>query len=104
LIGSCGLRHIPWQAFFTPAVESGWRLSTRWQGKGLAREAAEAALNFAFASRAGSRRQLHRSRQHGLLGPDEAPGHARSSAEFENPDLPEGHPSLEDKPINKSLH
>jgi RimJ/RimL family protein N-acetyltransferase len=50
LIGLCGLAHIPWEAFFTPAIEIGWRLSTPWQGRGLAREAAEAALGFAFRS------------------------------------------------------
>jgi RimJ/RimL family protein N-acetyltransferase len=48
LIGLCGLAHVPWQAFFTPAVEIGWRLSTAWQGRGLAREAAETVLDFAF--------------------------------------------------------
>ncbi|MBW4023384.1 MAG: GNAT family N-acetyltransferase [Proteobacteria bacterium] len=48
LIGLCGLAHIQWEAFFTPAVEIGWRLSTPWQGRGLAREAAEAVLDFAF--------------------------------------------------------
>ena len=48
LIGLCGLAHIPWEAFFTPAVEIGWRLSTPWQGKCLAREAAETVLTFAF--------------------------------------------------------
>jgi RimJ/RimL family protein N-acetyltransferase len=48
LIGLCGLAHIQWQAFFTPAVEIGWRLATPWQGKGLAREAAAASLAYAF--------------------------------------------------------
>jgi len=48
LIGLCGLARVPWQAFFTPAVEIGWRLSTPWHGKGLAREAAEASLAAAF--------------------------------------------------------
>jgi hypothetical protein len=28
LIGLCGLAHIPREAFFTLAVEIGWRLST----------------------------------------------------------------------------
>jgi RimJ/RimL family protein N-acetyltransferase len=32
LIGLCGLAPVPWEAFFTPAVEIGWRLSTPWQG------------------------------------------------------------------------
>jgi RimJ/RimL family protein N-acetyltransferase len=49
LIGLCGLSHMEVETFFTPAVEIGWRLSTNWQGKGIAREAAEACLDFAFA-------------------------------------------------------
>lgn len=48
LIGLCGLAHIPWEAAFTPAVEIGWRLATRWQGQGLAREAAALALDAGF--------------------------------------------------------
>jgi RimJ/RimL family protein N-acetyltransferase len=48
LIGMCGLNQVGWEAFFTPAVEIGWRLSTAWQGAGYAREAAEKALDFAF--------------------------------------------------------
>ena len=50
LIGLCGLAHVRFEAFFTPAVEIGWRLSTPWHGQGLAREAAEIALDFAFDS------------------------------------------------------
>jgi RimJ/RimL family protein N-acetyltransferase len=50
LIGLCGLAPVPWDAFFTPAVEIGWRLSTAWHGRGLAREAAEASLDFAFGA------------------------------------------------------
>lgn len=48
LIGLCGLAQVSWQAFFTPAVEIGWRLSTQFHGKGLAREAATLALDAAF--------------------------------------------------------
>jgi RimJ/RimL family protein N-acetyltransferase len=48
LIGACGLQHVPFDLHFTPAVEIGWRLATAWHGKGLAREAAEAALGAAF--------------------------------------------------------
>lgn len=48
LIGLCGLAPVIWQAFFTPAVEIGWRLSTPFHGKGLAREAATLALDAAF--------------------------------------------------------
>jgi RimJ/RimL family protein N-acetyltransferase len=49
LIGLCGFSHVTADVFFAPAVEIGWRLSTPWQGKGLAREAAETCLDFAFA-------------------------------------------------------
>lgn len=48
LIGCCGLMHVPFAAFFTPAVEIGWRLSATWQGKGFATEAGRAALDHAF--------------------------------------------------------
>lgn len=48
LIGLCGLPHVHWDACFTPAVEIGWRLSTQWQGMGLAREAAQTVLNPRF--------------------------------------------------------
>ena len=50
LIGLCGLALIPWETFFTPAVEIGWRLATASQGRGLAHEAAEASLDYAFNS------------------------------------------------------
>lgn len=48
LIGLCGLMPVTFEEFFTPAVEIAWRLSTAWQGRGYAREAAEAALGYAF--------------------------------------------------------
>jgi RimJ/RimL family protein N-acetyltransferase len=44
--GVVGLMHIPWQAPFTPAVEIGWRIATRFQRQGLAEEAARLALAF----------------------------------------------------------
>jgi RimJ/RimL family protein N-acetyltransferase len=49
-IGSCGMMHVPFDAFFTPAVEISWRLSSKFQGRGLAREAAQMVLDFAFRS------------------------------------------------------
>jgi RimJ/RimL family protein N-acetyltransferase len=50
LIGTCGMMHVPFEAFFTPAVEISWRLSSKFQGQGLAKEAAQAVLSFAFQS------------------------------------------------------
>ena len=92
LIGLCGMMHVPFEAFFTPAVEISWRLSTRWQGKGLAREAAGAVVRFGFesigldrivsftvASNTASWRLMERL---GML----------KIGELENPALEEGHP------------
>jgi len=91
LIGMCGLEHIPWRAFFTPAVEIGWRLSAPWQGKGLAREAAETALGFAFESlgldRVVSVTTPANTASWGLM---ERLG-MRKLGEFDHPSLPEGH-------------
>ena len=50
MVGACGLQHVPFDLHFTPAIEIGWRLASAWHGKGLAREAAEAALATAFSS------------------------------------------------------
>ena len=92
LIGMCGLVHIPWTAFFTPAVEIGWRLSTPWQGKGLAREAAEAVLAYGFQT-------LRLDRIVSFTTPANTASWGlmqrlgmHKMGEFDHPDLPEGHP------------
>jgi RimJ/RimL family protein N-acetyltransferase len=92
LIGLCGLAPVPWDAFFTPAVEIGWRLSTPWQGRGLAREAAAAVLDFAFG-RLGLERVVAftvpaNTASWGLM---ERLGMRRLGA-FDHPDLPDGDP------------
>jgi RimJ/RimL family protein N-acetyltransferase len=46
--GFVGLARHHFPAHFTPAVEVGWRLDPRWWGRGLAPEAARAALAFGF--------------------------------------------------------
>lgn len=91
LIGLCGLMHVPFEAFFTPAVEISWRLSTRWQGQGLAKEAAVAVLAFAFDTlrldRVVSYTVTSNAASWGLmvrLG-------MHKIGEIDNPDLPEGH-------------
>ncbi len=92
LIGACGLMHISWKAFFTPAVEIGWRLSTAWQGKGLAREAAETALTCAFDAlgldRVVSFTVPANTASWGLM---QRLG-MRKLGEFDHPNLLEGHP------------
>jgi len=46
--GYVGLADVTFDAHFTPAVEVGWRLDRRWWGRGIASEAARAALTFGF--------------------------------------------------------
>lgn len=46
--GMIGMAHVPFDAFFTPAVEIGWRLSRKFWNRGLATEGARAALAFGF--------------------------------------------------------
>ncbi len=88
LIGLCGMMHVPFEAFFTPAVEIGWRLSSAWQGQGLAREAAQTVLDDAFGrlglDRVVSFTVVSNSASWGLM---ERLG-MRRIGEFDNPGLP----------------
>ncbi|MDH4570596.1 GNAT family N-acetyltransferase [Pseudomonas sp. BN414] len=47
-VGVLGLQNVNFEAHFTPAVEIGWRMMRRFWGQGLASEAAQATLAFAF--------------------------------------------------------
>ena len=47
-IGFIGLQPVPFEAPFGPAVEVGWRLDSRFWGRGYAPEGAAAALEHAF--------------------------------------------------------
>ena len=47
-VGCVGLHPQPNQFIFSPCVEIGWRLDKTYWHKGLAKEAAEACLNYAF--------------------------------------------------------
>jgi RimJ/RimL family protein N-acetyltransferase len=47
-IGAVGLLWVGFEAPFTPAVEIGWRLARNGWGRGIATEAAQAALAFGF--------------------------------------------------------
>ncbi|MEZ2132956.1 MULTISPECIES: GNAT family N-acetyltransferase [unclassified Sinorhizobium] len=92
LIGLCGLSTIDWKLPFTPAVEIGWRLSTPWQGKGYAREAAERVLSFAFDD-------LGLDRVVSFTVPDNRNSWGlmrrlgmRQVGEFRHPNLPMDHP------------
>lgn len=48
MIGFVGLFTATFQAHFTPAIEIGWRLSSKHWNQGYATEAAKAVLNYAF--------------------------------------------------------
>ena len=91
-IGFIGLAVVPFEAFFTPCVEIGWRLARPWWGRGLATEGARAALACGFER----------------LGMEEivaftVPGNIRSrrvmetlgmrhAGDFEHPRIEPGHP------------
>jgi RimJ/RimL family protein N-acetyltransferase len=90
-IGFVGIQPIPDELPFAPAVEVGWRLAHAFWGRGLASEAATAALRFAFedaaldevvsftaASNVRSARVMERI------------GMARAG-DFDNPRVPAGH-------------
>lgn len=50
LIGYVGLKHIEFQADFTPAIEIAWRVASQHWNQGYATEAAQAILEFGFQS------------------------------------------------------
>jgi ribosomal-protein-alanine N-acetyltransferase len=94
LVGFVGLSVVPFDAHFTPAVEIGWRLAREHWGAGLATEAAEEVLRFAFGAlalnevvsftvvdNARSRRVMERI---GLMHDP--------ADDFDHPRLPPGHP------------
>jgi RimJ/RimL family protein N-acetyltransferase len=47
-IGAVGLKHVTFDASFTPAVEIAWRLNRRYWGRGFATEAAQGAIEDGF--------------------------------------------------------
>lgn len=48
LLGFIGLNYTDFKSDFTPCVEIGWRLSSKYWGQGLATEGALASLKYAF--------------------------------------------------------
>ena len=93
-VGFVGLKHVSFDAPFTPAIEIGWRLARAHWSKGYATEAALAALahafgplrlaevvSFAVPGNLPSRRVMER------IGMRRDPG-----GDFDYPYLPEAHP------------
>jgi ribosomal-protein-alanine N-acetyltransferase len=92
LAGFVGLAIPGFEAFFTPCVEIGWRLSVAHWGQGLATEGAAAVLEFAFRTVGltevvsfTTRGNLRSRRVMEKLG-------MRYAGDFEHPRMPEGHP------------
>lgn len=89
--GLTGIFHHTWEAPFTPCFEIGWRLFPAYWGRGLATEAARAALRYGFQARGlpeivsftarVNERSVALMRRLGME-PD---------GEFEHPRLPPGH-------------
>jgi RimJ/RimL family protein N-acetyltransferase len=94
LIGCVGLLDVESDVPFAPAVEVGWRLARAHWGKGLAGEAASAAIAFAFDELRLSELVAYTAERNGrsrrLM---ERLGMSRDPAEdFAHPRLPAGHP------------
>jgi RimJ/RimL family protein N-acetyltransferase len=93
-IGFTGLAVPEFEAYFTPAVEIGWRLAHSAWGNGYATEAGEAALSFGFGE-AGlgevvSFTTVDNRRSRAVM---ERLGMSRDPADdFAHPSLPAGHP------------
>ena len=91
MAGVVGLQPVFFDAWFTPAVEIGWRIAPRFQRRGLAEEAARIALAHGFGP-AGLPRII------AFTPPANEPSWRlmeklgmRRAGEFDHPRLPEGH-------------
>ena len=92
-IGFIGLKHVYFEAHFTPAVEIGWRLAFNHWGKGYATEGALAALQYGFNTLnleevvAYTAAQNKRSRR--VM--EKIGMHHDPQDDFDHPEIPEGH-------------
>ncbi|MGK0704649.1 GNAT family N-acetyltransferase [Yokenella regensburgei] len=107
-IGGVGLLSQPDRFAFSPCTEIGWRLQKRYWHQGLAREAAEAALNYAFTTlklaEVVSFTSIHNAASETLM---QRLGFQRQGT-FLHPALPEQHPLalhvLYKKRVQQSVH
>lgn len=92
--GFVGLNHPNFNAHFMPCVEVGWRLAHKFWGQGIATEAAQAALKFAF-------RELKLNEVVSFTVPANRRSRAvmerlgmrhEPSDDFDHPQIPKGHP------------
>lgn len=92
LIGHCGFMPVSAESTIPAGVEIGWRLSERWQGKGLAREAAEASLRCGFKTLSFKRVLSYTTPANAASwGLMERLGMS-FECEFDHPNLPDDHP------------
>lgn len=96
MIGFVGLFTATFQAHFTPAVEIGWRLSSKHWNQGYATEAAKAVLDYAF-------RKLDLNEVVSFTSELNKPSirvmqkiglHTTSEDDFDNPKVPLGSPLI----------
>ncbi len=90
-IGFTGLTNAPFESWFTPCIEIGWRLSKEHWGQGFASEAAAACLEFGFdkldAGQIYSFTSIHNSRSEQVMS---RIGMQRVG-EFDHPNVKKGH-------------
>ncbi|HHG8515334.1 TPA: GNAT family N-acetyltransferase [Legionella pneumophila] len=96
MIGFVGLFTATLQAHFTPAIEIGWRLSSKHWNQGYATEAAKAVLDYAFRkldldevvsfTSALNKPSIRVMQKIGL--------HTNSEDNFDNPKVPSGNPLM----------
>ncbi|HAU1322215.1 TPA: GNAT family N-acetyltransferase [Legionella pneumophila] len=97
MIGFVGLFTATFQAHFTPAIEIGWRLSSKHWNQGYATEAAKAVIDYAFRkldldevvsfTSALNKPSIRVMQKIGL--------HTNSEDNFDNPKVPSGNPLME---------
>ncbi|WP_412755548.1 GNAT family N-acetyltransferase [Legionella longbeachae] len=97
MIGFVGLFTATFEAHFTPAIEIGWRISSKHWNQGYATEAAKAVLDYAFKTlgldeivsftSTLNKPSIRVMRKIGL--------HTNSEDDFDNPKVPSGSPLVE---------
>jgi len=91
-IGFTGLTHAPFDEWFTPCIEIGWRISKANWGMGFATEAAKACLDYGFDilkfNDIYSFTSVHNKRSEQVM----IKTGMQKAGEFDHPDIEKGHP------------
>ena len=93
-IGFTGLKYVPVEMPFAPAVQIGWRLLFPYWGHGYATEAAKAALNYGFTTlqlpEIVSYTAMDNQRSRSVM--ERIGMHHNPQDDFDHPKVPIGHP------------